>query len=401
MTAAGKPEPHVPAPRAVTTRAGARRIVIGAVVAALSITAVVLVVRGSDKKAEAPSVAPDVPHVEGRAIVLTKGFRERTGIKTVPIKRAPLSPAVKVVGMVTFDPEHVAAVGTRIKGLVRKLAKIEGDSVKAGEVLGEIESAELAQAQASVAMIEAQRKAAAINATRERDLAKRKLSTEREAEVAEASLAEYRAMLSAAQQKTAALGGSANGGFGIRTLHAPIEGTIVERHVSAGQFVDDNVVAFRVANLDHLWVELAVFERHLDVIKKGDKVEVRPLSNTSLAIEGKVAHVGQEIDRSTRSAAIRIKVPNHEGKLRPGQSVNAIIRASAPAREALVVPVQAVTYVDGKPTLFVAETEDRILPTPVVLGASDGTYQEITDGIAEGVTVVSEGVFALKSELFR
>ncbi len=233
------------------------------------------------------------------------------------------------------------------------------------------------------------------------DLAKRKLSTEREAEVAEASLAEYRAMLSAAQQKTAALGGSANGGFGIRTLHAPIEGTIVERHVSAGQFVDDNVVAFRVANLDHLWVELAVFERHLDVIKKGDKVEVRPLSNTSLAIEGKVAHVGQEIDRSTRSAAIRIKVPNHEGKLRPGQSVNAIIRASAPAREALVVPVQAVTYVDGKPTLFVAETEDRILPTPVVLGASDGTYQEITDGIAEGVTVVSEGVFALKSELFR
>jgi cobalt-zinc-cadmium efflux system membrane fusion protein len=348
----------------------------------------------------APAIGPDVPRAEGKAIVFSKGFRERAGIKVAIADKAQLKPLVNVVGTVTYDPEHVAAVGTRLRGLVRKLVRIEGDTVKEGDALAEIESAELGEAQASVAMLSAQKKASELNAARERDLSGRKLSTAREHELAEALLGEHQAMLTAAQQKVVALGGGQGGRFGVYVLRAPLAGTVVERNVSPGQSVEDHLVAYRVANLDHLWIELAVFEKNLAAIHKGDAVEVRPLADQEQVLEGTVAYVGDEIERTTRSASVRVKVDNRPRKLRPGQSVTAGIRTSGPARDAILVPREAITFVDGKPTVFVAEGDDRVVPTPVALGASDGERQEIT-GIPAGSRIVVEGVFALKSELFR
>ncbi len=350
---------------------------------------------------EAPVIGPDVPRAEGAAILFSKSFRERAGVKTTALRRAPLTPVIKVSGTVTFDPQHVAAVGTRIRGLVRKLGRIEGDKVVEGEVLAEIESAELGEAQASVAMIHAHKKAAELNAAREIDLAERKLSTAREAEVAQANLDENKALLGAAHQKVAALGGATAGPFGVYLLRAPLGGTVVERHIAAGQSVEGNLVAYRVADLDHLWIELAVFENNLAAIRKDDAVEVRPLAAPEASIRGKVAHVGDEIDQTSRSATVRIKVDNTPRLLRPGQAVTAKLHASGPARSALLLPSSAVTFVDGKPTVFVEAAEDRVVPTAVELGTTNGEEQEIAGGLAEGAVVVSEGVFALKSELYR
>ncbi|MFT3766157.1 MAG: efflux RND transporter periplasmic adaptor subunit [Minicystis sp.] len=397
-------EPPTSAPDARTVAArGRRRHVIGVVCAALAALAGIagLAFRSAHSEGKEAAIGPDVPRAEGSAIVYSAAFRERAGIKTAVAKRGELVPELEVVGTVTFDPEHVAAVGTRIRGLVRRLVKIEGDAVKQGDTLAEIESAELGEAQASVAMIEAQRKASALNAERERDLSQRRLSTAREAEVAEASLAEHQAMLGAARQKVAALGGGPSGALGLYVLKAPLSGTVVERLVSAGQSVEGNLVAYRVANLDHLWIELAVFERSVDAIRKGDAVEIRPLADPDRVIAGTVAHVGDALDATTRSAPVRVKVDNSARKLRPGQSVNARIHASGPTRNALVIPANAVTWVDGKPTVFVVAGNDRVIPTRVTLGATSGATQEIREGIAEGAVVVSEGVFALKSELYR
>jgi cobalt-zinc-cadmium efflux system membrane fusion protein len=333
--------------------------------------------------------------------VFSPKFRDRAGIETVTAKRQSLTPVVRVTGDVTYDPEHVAAVGTRIEGLVRKLSHIEGDAVERGDVLAEIESAELGEAQASVAMIDAQRRAAEANAKREQDLAARKLSTLRESEVAEAALAEHQAMLGAASQKVAALGGAAGGPFGVHLLRAPLAGTVVERNVSAGQSVEGNLIAYRVANLDHLWVELSVFEKNLGAIHKGDAVVIEPISDPGQRIDGVVAHVGDAIHEATRSAPVRVKIDNSARKLRPGQAVRASIRVSAAVSDALVVPVSALAFVDGKPVVFVETDPDRVVVAPVELGASDGVLQQVTSGLADGATVVHEGVFALKSELFR
>ncbi len=98
---------------------------------------------------------------------------------------------------------------------------------------------------------------------------------------------------------------------------------------------------------------------------------------------------------------MRVQIDNTARKLRPGQSVTAEIRSSAPAAEHLTVPSESVTFVDGKPTVFVATGGDRVVPRAVELGPSDATRQAISKGLTEGEQIVTQGVFALKSELFR
>lgn len=351
--------------------------------------------------------APDVPRTSGKKILFSDKFRERIGLKWAEVRQAPLTPVVSVIGTVDFDPEHVAAVGTRMRGLVRHVKKFEGDVVRAGDLLAEIDSPELGEAQAAVSMLNAQRAAAERNARREQDLNSRQLSTAREYELAETQLKEYEALLTAARQKVSALGGAlvkenSRAPLGIHELRSPLDGTVVERHVFPGQSVEAHLVAFKVANLDRVWVQLAVFERNLPGISLGDPVEIRPLNRPEDVILGRVARIAAQIDQATRSADLRVEIDNSERKLRPGQSVNAEIRLAARAQRMVVlVPSSALTYVDGKPVVFVSEGPNTVTVNEVQLGSTNGQDQQILSGLRAGQRVAKDGVFALKSELFR
>lgn len=364
-----------------------------------------LVAAFAPEKETAAAVTPDVPQVEGDRIVFSEAFAKRIGLEVAEVRLGPLTPVISVVGTVTLDPEHLAAVGTRLRGLVRSVRKFEGDTVKRGEVLAEIDSAELGEAQAAVRMLQAEREAASINAQREQQLLDRQLSTARESEVAQAELKKYEALLHAASQRVSALGGhtpAEGGSLGRHVLVSPIEGTIIDRHIATGQSVEANLVAFRIANLDYLWVELAVFERNLSSIKVDDKVVLSPLSDPELKLDGRVEHIGAQIDFDTRSADVRIEIDNRSRKLRPGQAVTAEIHASQGAtRPVLVIPSTAVTVVDGQPTVFVSDSPTAVRVVPVQLGQTNGGLQQVTSGLQQGQRVVAKGVFALKSELFR
>ncbi|MBX3208746.1 MAG: efflux RND transporter periplasmic adaptor subunit [Labilithrix sp.] len=353
----------------------------------------------STKQSAGVEVTRDVPYMEGNTIVFSPAFRERAAIAFAKAERVPFKPMVRVVGTVSFNPSYVAAVGTRLRGTVRRTFKYEGDRVAANEALAEVESAELGEAQATIAQAEASQKAAEMHARREQDLLDKGLTTAREAEVANSELASSRAGLQAAQQRVKSLGG--NGAFGLFVLRTPIGGHIVEHHISPGQSVDSNVVGYKVADLEHLWIELSVFERDIGSVHVGDDVEVAPLAQPDQTIAGRVAHVGEVIDPTTRSTQVRVTVDHPKYHLRVGQSVQATIRSAAAEREALLIPQSAVIYIDGKPTVFVADGDTRARAVTVRLGGTDGTRHEILEGVEPGQLVASAGVFALKSELFR
>lgn len=353
--------------------------------------------RAANEKAEESQ--RDVPHLEGNVIVFSNAFRDRAGIKFTPVVAQQFKPVIRVVGTVSFDPSYVAAMGTRVRGTVRRTFKFEGDSVKPNEPLAEIESVELGEAQASIATAEATHRAAELHARREEDLLSKGLTTAREAEVAGADLATANATLHAAQQRVQAYGG--NSTFGVFVLRSPIGGHVIERHLAPGQSVDANVVGYKVADLDHLWIELSVFERDLASVHIGDEVQVAPLASPSEKITGKIAHVGEVIDPSTRSTDVRVTVEKPRFHLRVGQSVEATITNGLTEREAVLVPTPAVIYVDGKPTVFVSDGDNRARAAQVRVGGTDGTNHEVLEGVKPGQKVASAGVFALKSELFR
>jgi cobalt-zinc-cadmium efflux system membrane fusion protein len=388
-----------------------RKIAIRWILAVTPILGLILLVIGhytlgtnDDLEPKLPII--DTPHVEGKRIVFSERFAAKIGLKTVEIKDASLVPTVSVIGEVTFNPQYVAQVGTRLRGLVRDVFRFEGTHVKQGELLAQIDSPELGEAQAAVSTLKAQTIAAKQNAKRELDLAEKRLTTQKESEEAIATENAYSAMLAAAQQKVAALAGrysdSNRQNLGLHQLVSPLEGTIVERNIAKGQLVDGSHTAFLIANLDYLWVELSVFERSLPAIREGDNVELRPLGYTGPPIQGRVAQIGQSLDEHTRSAAVRVQVDNKDRRLRPGQAIDATIHTSGTAIESgIVVAPTAVTFVDGKPTVFVADSPNSVVPTEVTLGVSSGQGQQILKGLKPGQFVVTDGAFELKSELYR
>jgi len=344
----------------------------------------------------------DVPYMDGKWIRYSPEFAKRQKIEFAAAAEGSLKPMINVTGTVTFDPDRVAAIGSRISGRVSKLYKIEGDVVKPGDLLAEIESADLGTAQASVLAARAHAEAATTNEKREAELAEAKVSAHRDAELAKAQAVSARADLAAAEQRVRALGGSLDGAAGVLRLTSPIAGRVVERNVSRGQSVEATLTAFRVADLDRVWVELAVFEGQLSAIRNGDAVDVASTTAGDAPVHGIVAYVGDVIDLATRTAPVRIVVEHPESRLRPGQSVSAAIHTSAPVSSAISIPLSAVTSVDGKPTVFVAHGDDHsVEPRAVVLGAQDGDRVEVARGIERTDRIAISGVFALKSEIFR
>ena len=349
---------------------------------------------------DVPPVDTGLPRRVGDALEVTPAFRDRAGIGMVAAVRMPLTPLIKVVGTAAFDPTRTAAVGTRAPGVVTKVLHVEGDSVPKGELLAEIDSPELATVEADLQIARAKEKAARINEERERGLFDRGLTTAREYEDAVVALERERALVHAAKERVEALGG---GGLhmGTSALRAPLAGIVAERSISPGQSVDRSIIAFRVGDLDKLWVLLRVFEHALEHVRVGDVVDIRTLADPDRSIPGEVAHVGAVIDPITRTADVRVEVDNTARRLRAGQAVQATVRASGPARLALAVPASAITYVDGAPILFVAETPTRFVMRKVELGIDAGEYFEVVHGVNEGENVVSQNVLALKSEIYR
>ena len=343
----------------------------------------------------------DVPTMDGKWIRYSPAFAARAKLEFRPAEAAGLTPVVNVTGTVTFDPERVAAVGARISGRVRRIMKFPGDLVKVGDVLAELESADLGQAQSAVISARAHAEAANANDKREAQLAEARVSSQRDAELARATAASARAELHAAEQRVHALGGDTSNETGVLAVKSPIPGKIVESHVSRGQSVEPSATLFRVADLGRVWIELAVFEREIGHITSGDAVEISPQTNLAVVLRGRVAHVGDTIDLETRSADVRVVVENADESLRPGQSVLAKIHTKTTPAAVLLLPREAIISVDGKTTVFVAHDATSVEPRAVTTGAHDGSRIEVTAGLTAGERVATSGVFALKSELFR
>ncbi|MEP7050137.1 MAG: efflux RND transporter periplasmic adaptor subunit [Pseudomonadota bacterium] len=383
----------------------ARKLAVIACGVCLTGTAVLYFTRSEHKaNAEANKAEQrDVPYLDGKWIRYSPSFAKHAAIAFEAVTEGSLKPMINVTGTVAFDPERVAAIGSRIAGRISRLHRIEGDDVKAGDLLAEIESADLGQAQATVIAARAHAEAATANEKRETELAEAKISAYREAEVAKAQAVSMRAELAAAEQRVRALGGTTDGPTGVLRLTTPISGRVIERNVTRGQSVEATLTAFRVADLNRVWVELAVFEGQLGAIRAGDKVDVLAAvgSASASALHGSVAYVGDVIDLETRTAPVRIVVEHPESRLRPGQSVSATIHTSAPVSEAISVPLAAVSSVDGKPTVFVAHDDLSVEPRTITLGAQDGDRVEVLRGLEKAERIAVSGVFALKSEIFR
>ncbi len=330
------------------------------------------------------------------------------GIRTVTVAKGQLQQTVDLAGEVQVNIDRVVQVVPRVQGVVAAVRAHLGDHVEKGAVLAVVESREFADAVSAYVAARERAKLATIKFEREGRLFKKKISSEQEYLDAEIALTEARIAERTAAQKLLALGLSdadlesiaARKGRSLTRYEvvAPLSGTVIEKHVSAGGSVDPSDKIYRIADLKTLWVIASVYEKDIARIKLGQKATVRTRAFRDRTFAGRITWIADVIDETTRTLKVRIAVDNSSGLLKPGMFVRASVVVEV--REGvLTVPVSAVRRQGGETIVFVAEEGGRFERREVVLGGRSGEAVEVVSGLEPGQKVVSAGSFILKSEL--
>ncbi|MCX8000246.1 MAG: efflux RND transporter periplasmic adaptor subunit [Leptospiraceae bacterium] len=316
-------------------------------------------------------------------------------------------------GKVSFDLEKVATVGSRVPGRVNKVYVKEGDFVNKGSPLASISSVELGNAQANYLKAKAKLETLKVQYDRAKELFEEKIISAREYEavkveyktVATELETNYNALivfgLTPEEIKLLEEGKLPNSQMIIRS---PLAGTVVERKAIQGQSVNTEENLFQVANLAKLWIMLDVYEKDLHSVELGAEATVFLLGNKSEPIKAHVAYVGEVIDPIKHTAEIRLEVDNRDFKLKPGQTVSAIVKgliSHDKMRKIMVLPAEAVHKIEGNSYIFIALPDGSFEAKKVEVGANIDNDIEIKTELDPELNIVSKGFFLLKSEYLK
>jgi len=178
---------------------------------------------------------------------------------------------------------------------------------------------------------------------------------------------------------------------------SPRDGIVLERGAIEGMRVQPGGVLFRIADHTVVWAVIDIAERDLGAIRLGQAATVRARSFPGREFAGKIEVVYPEINKETRTARLRVVLPNPEELLLHDMYVDAEIAVGS-GTPVLAVPESAVMDTGGRQTVFVDKGEGRLEPRDVKLGQRGDGYVEIRDGVAEGEPVVVSANFLVDAE---
>ncbi|QQX58023.1 efflux RND transporter periplasmic adaptor subunit [Pseudomonas chlororaphis] len=308
-----------------------------------------------------------------------------------------LSSLLTLPGEIRFDEDRTSHIVPRAAGVVESVAVNLGQTVKKGELLAVIASQQISDQRSELAAAERRVELARTTFQRERQLWVDQISAEQDYLLARQTLQEAEIALNNARQKMNALSGSTVLAGGNRyEMRAPFDGVVVEKHLSVGEVVGETSAAFTLSDLSRVWVTFGVFPKDLNKVRVGKPVRVQS-TELGTQVQGTVAYVGSLLGEQTRTATVRVTVPNPDDVWRPGLFVSVQV-ATDTYQAGVTVPQDAIQTVEDKPAVFV-RVADGFQATPVVLGGSEGGFVEIREGLPAGVQVATSGSFILKSEL--
>jgi len=221
--------------------------------------------------------------------------------------------------------------------------------------------------------------------------------TSKEIVEAEAALQQAQSELRAAGDTIRLLGGRPGGG-NVVAVNAPIAGRVTERLVTQGETVDPTKALFTVVNLNSVWVQLAVPQRDLPVVRVGQAVTITSDTAPGRTFAGTVSYIGDLVGETTRTVNVRAVIQNPGGLLKPQTFVRGALAADVTA-SILAVPREAVQTHEGKTVVFVAgDHPGEFEAKEVKTGDTVAGLTEITSGLQPGERVVTRGAFTVKAQ---
>jgi RND family efflux transporter MFP subunit len=186
------------------------------------------------------------------------------------------------------------------------------------------------------------------------------------------------------------------------TVPAPGVGIVTGRSVNLGQVVSMGQELFVVTDLSQVWVIGDLYEQDFQTVQVGAEAVLTTPAYPALTLRGRVSYIDPRVDPQTRTAKVRVEVPNAEGRLRLGMYATLAFTAAG-QESTVVIPRSAVQTIGAWQVVFVpaADEEDTFLARRVQLGPSRGDRVAIRSGIQPGEAVVTEGSFFLRAEMLR
>ena len=181
-------------------------------------------------------------------------------------------------------------------------------------------------------------------------------------------------------------------------ITSPFSGTIVKKHITLGEKVNDQNPVFTVADFSAVWVYLTVYQGDLESVHTGQPVTIREQQSQHSA-KSRIDYITPFVEESTRTATARVILDNSKGEWHPGAFVSGKVIIDE-FEVGISVPLTALLVIQEKNVIFV-KTDEGFEPRQVTPGRKDETNIEILSGLDRGEQYISRGGFTLKSELGR
>lgn len=329
----------------------------------------------------------DAPQAGGRhpaEIRVPTGRQQRVGVRTAPAETKALRTTLRAVGRVIAEEATLADVSLKIRGWVGEIyADAVGEPVREGETLFTVYSPELYAAQEEY-----------LQALRSQERARASSAPDRVDYLVRAARNRLRLWDISERE----LEGLAESGQPVQHLpiRAPVSGYVVEKNLVEGSAFQPGERLYRIAPLSRVWIEAEIYEYELPLVRAGQPATVTLPYLPDSQLETTVAYVYPTLDPETRTARLRLEIPNPELELRPDMYAN--VRIHVDRGERLVVPQSAVLHAGERDFVFRSLGDGRFRPQAVKVGLRSGDDVEILSGIEPGDPIVVSGTFLIASE---
>ena len=340
-------------------------------------------------KPEPASDSAAVPKVEGDRITLPAGEKIE-GLRIEPVE-GPGAGRVQLPARLVWNEDHTARVYSPLQGHVVSLKAQVGDKVRADQPLAVLSAPDLGQAQAEWQRAVADLEQAKRHLERQRELYQNEVIAQKDFQLAEAEYRRAQAERSRTEARLKlyeASGRSVDQSFVLRT---PIAGAVVERNITPGLEVRPDQSTgplFVVSDSTSLWVQIDAREEHLRYIKPGTEFKVRyPAAGAEAT--GRITFVSDQVDPNSRTIKLRGLVANPDHLLKADAYVTA--EFTVPAGDEPRVRGTAIFLMGDRTYVFVATGEREFVRKEVKVSAEHEGWMRVSEGLAAGERVVTEG----------
>lgn len=369
--------------------------------------------------ASAPTTPAALPGSDSNAVValpdvevpLTKEGVERAGIVVVPVATGAAGEGLRVPGVVRPNAYRQVVVTPLVSGRVTRVGAELGEVVQRGQMVAQVFSPELAEAQTRYMAARAELGAHEHELARTETLNEIGAASRQELERLHAEHTAKRADLESAASRLRLLGLSAaaiedlapgKGQGATVEVPAPIAGVVTERTANVGLNVDQATPLLTVTDLSTVWVVVDVYERDFRHVMVGSPAQITTHAYPDRTLEGRVSYIDPQVSPETRTAEARIEVPNPRGDLRLGMYAEALVGSEGSASMPMV-PRAAVQHVGDRTVVYLVDPAKpaTFIEREVRLGAAAGDQLPVLSGVQAGDVVVSEGSFSVRAERER